>query len=191
MQSKKKNILVRLIVDTREKNISFLEKFKFDTKYSSEKIKIQDYVIKTFKCLDKNTNSSVKYSVGDVGIEYSLDDGETWNKTNLSIELKRGSDFSTTIYSNYKRFNKEIERAKEYGLDFYLVYNQTTATMKNEFDKLKYLKKIPMYMQPHKIVYDRMIELLDNGVKMIYTHEIEEVIKRIIKNHIKKYKLQY
>lgn len=185
----KKNILVKIIVDTREKDLDWLDKFEFNKKFGADKIKIEGYEIKTFKCLGSN-GEQIKTSTGDIGIEYSLDNGETWNKTNLSIELKRGSDFSITLYSNWKRFSKEIERAKEYGLDFYMVYNQNSRTMIEDFDKLKYLKKIPFYAKPHKIVYDKMIELVDDGVKLIYTHQIEEVIKRIIKNYIKKNKLQ-
>lgn len=187
----KKNIIIKLIVDSREQNLNYLEKFEFNKKFGTDKIKIESYEIKTpFKCLDKN-GKEVKTSTGDLGIEYSLDNGETWNKTNLSIELKKDSDFSTTLYSSWKRFSNEIERAKEYGLDFYIIYNQSTRQMLECFEKLKYMKRLPIYAQPEKVIYDRMIELQDNGVKMIYTHQIEEVIKRIIKNYIKKNKLQY
>lgn len=187
----KKNIIVKLIVDSREQDLKYLEKFEFNKKFGTDKIKIESYEIRTpFKCLDKNGNE-IKTSTGDLGIEYSLDDGETWNKCNLSIELKKDSDFSTTLYSNWKRFSNEIERAREYGLDFYIVYNQSTRQMLECFEKLKYMKRLPFYAQPEKVIYDRMIELQDDGVKMIYTHQIEEVVKRIIKNYIKKNKLQY
>jgi hypothetical protein len=186
----KKNIIVKLIVDSREQDLSYLDKFEFNKKFGTDKIKIEGYEIRTpFKCLDKDGNE-IKTSTGDIGIEYSFD-GETWYKTNLSIELKKDSDFSTTLYSNWKRFSNEIERVKEYGLDFYIVYNQSTRQMKECFDKLKHMKRIPFYAKPEKVIYDRMIELQDDGVKMIYTHEIEEVIKRIIKNYIKKNKIQY
>lgn len=187
----KNNILVKLIIDSREKDNKWLDKFKFDKKYSSEKIKITDYEIRTpFKCLDSDGNI-IKTSTGDIGIEYSLNNGEIWSKTNLSIELKKDSDFTTTLYSNWKRFSSEIDRAKEYGLDFYLVYNQSTKQIHEHFDKLKSMKKIPYYSNPEKAIYDRMLELGDLNITMIYTHEIHEVVKRIIKHHIKKNKLQY
>lgn len=191
MAVKKQNILVKLIIDSREQDLSFLEKFKFDKKYSSEKIKIENYEVqKPFKCLDSN-GEAVKISTADIGIEYSLDEGLTWNKTNLAIELKKGSDFSSTIYSNWKRFLEEINRVNEYGLDFYLVYNQSTRQMHEHFDKLKSMRKIPYSINAEKIIYDRMLELGDLNVTMIYTHEIHEIIKRIIKYHIKKNKLQF
>lgn len=185
----KKNVFVKIIVDTREKDTSWLDKFDFNKRFGSDKIKIEGYEIKTFKCLDKD-GKVVKTSTGDIGIEYSFD-GETWHKTNLAIELKRDSDFSTTLYSNWKRFSKEVERAKEYGLDFYMIYNQSSRKMLEEFDRLKYMRRLPFYAQPHKVVYDKMIELVDSGVKLIYTHQIEEVVKRVIKNYIKKNKIQY
>lgn len=191
MASKKNNILVKIIVDSREQDLSFLDKFKFDKKYSTEKIKIENYEIQTpFKCVDSN-GKVLKQSTGDIGIEYSLDDGLTWNKTNLSIELKKDSDFSSTLYSSWKRFSKELDRVKEHELDFYIVYNQSTSKMHEHFDKLKSMKRIPYYATPHKVIYDRMLEIGDKNITMIYTHEIHEVIKRIIKHHIKKNKLQY
>lgn len=191
MAVKKQNILVKIIVDSREQDLSFLDKFKFDKKYSTEKIKIEGYEINTpFKCLDKD-GAEIKVSTGDIGMEFSVDEGLTWNKTNLSIELKKDSDFTSTLYSNWKRFSAEIERANEYGLDFYLVYNQSTRQMHEHFDKLKSMKRIPYYTNPHKVVYDRMLELGDLNITMVYSHEIHEVIKRIVKHHIKKNKLQY
>lgn len=188
---KRGNILVRLLIDSREKDLSFVDKFKFDKKYSSEKIKIEGYrICYPMKCFDKNMNE-VSISTGDISIEYSLDEGVTWKKTNLAIELKKGSDFSSTIYSNWKRFSEEIKRTKEYELDFYLVYNQSTRQMHEHFDKLKSMRKILYSASPQKVIYDRMLELGDLNITMIYTHEIHEVIKRIIKHHIKKNKLQY
>ncbi|MGL4999921.1 MAG: hypothetical protein ACRC5T_13240, partial [Cetobacterium sp.] len=185
------NILVKLVVDSREKDLTYLEKFKFDKKYSSEKIKIVGYEIHTpMKCCDKD-GIDIKTSTGDVSIVFSLDDGLTWNKSNLSIELKKGSDFTSTLYSNWKRFICEIDRSIEHSLDFYLVYSQSTRQMEEHFDKLKSMKRIPYYTNPHKVVYDRMLELGDMGITMIYTHEIHEVVKRVVKHHIKKNKLQY
>lgn len=187
----KKQILVKLVVDSREKDLSFLNKFKFDKKFSTEKIKIEGYEIHTpFKSLDKEGNE-ITTSTGDIGIIWSVDDGESWNKSNLSIELKKDSDFTTTLYSNWKRFSAEIDRVEEYGLDFYLLYSQSTSQMHDHFNKLKSMQKIPYKAVPHKVVYDRMLELGDRNITMIYTHEIEEVIKRIVKHHIKKNKLQY
>lgn len=190
--AKKNNILIKIVVDSREKNNTWIEDdFKFDKKYGSDKIKIEGYMTAyPMKCLDEN-GIEIGTSTGDISIIYSLDDGETWYKTNLSIELKKGTDFMSTLYSDYKRFKEEIKRAKEYGLDFYLVYNQSTRQMITDFNKLKYRKRISYNMKPEKVIYDRMIELVDNGVKLIYSHQIDEVIRRIIKCYIKKNKLQY
>lgn len=182
----KNKILIKVIIDSREKNIDWIKKFKFDKKFSSEKIKIENYEIKKpFKCSDSKGNT-IKTSTGDVGIMYSIDDGKTWCNTNLSIELKKGSDFTTTLYSNWSRFTKEIKRAIDYNLDFYIVYNQSTRQMHEHFEKLKSFKRISFHSQHHKIIYDRMLELADDNITLFYTHEIHEVVKRIIKHHIKK-----
>lgn len=191
MKSKQK-ILIKIIVDSREKDLKWLSKFKFDKKYGTDKIMILDYEIrKPFKCLDYK-NNEIHTSTGDIGIEYSLDDGLSWNKTNLSIELKRETDFSSTLYSSWTRFTNEIKRALEYKLDFCVIYNQSTKQMYEHFDKLKYMHRISKFSFPEKIVYDRMVELQkDYHIPMFYTHEIEEMVKRVIKHHIKQYKLQY
>lgn len=187
----KKNILVKIIIDSREKDLSFIEKqFKFDKKYASDKIMISGYEIHTpFKCLDKNGNE-IKTSTSDCGIEYSLDDGITWHKTNLAIELKKDSDMSSTLYSNWKRFSAELDRAKEYGLDFYIIYNQSTKSMKEHFAKLKVMGRIPYAQNPEATYYDKLIEV-SRQVPLIYTHEIHVAIRRLIKNYIKENKLQY
>lgn len=191
MAIKKQNILIKLIVDSREQDLKWIDKFKFDKKYSTEKIKIDRYEIQTpFKCIDCN-GDNIKTSTGDIGIEYSLDEGLTWNKTTLSIELKRDSDFTSTLYSNWKRFSSELDRVKDYGLDFYIVYNQSTRQMDEHFDKLKSMKRIPYYATPKKVIYDKMLEISDMNIPLIYTHEIHEVVKRIIKHYVKKNKLQY
>ncbi|MGL5962631.1 MAG: hypothetical protein ACRCZ0_11880 [Cetobacterium sp.] len=191
MVAKKQQVLVKLVVDSREQDNSWLDKFKFDKKFSTEKIKIDSYEVKTpFKCNDFD-GKAIKTSTGDVGYEYSFDNGETWNKSNLSIELKKDEDFSSTLFSSYTRFSKEIERTKEYGLDFYIVYNQSTRQMKEHFDKLKSMRRVSYYSNPEKVVYDRMIELSDLNIPLLYTHEIHELVKRLIKHHIKKYKIQY
>lgn len=187
----KKPVLIRLLIDSREQDITWIDKFNFDKKFSTDKIKIDRHIICTpFKCVDIN-GKKLKTSTGDVGYQYSFDDGETWNDTNLSIELKRNGDFSSTLYSSYKRFTAELDRALEAQLDFYIVYNQSTLAMKEMFGKLKTMQKIPFYTQPEKIVYDRMLEVSDKGIPLLFTHEIHEVIKRIVKHHIKKHKIQY
>lgn len=186
----KQEIYIKILVDSREKDLSWLDKFKFDKKISNEKIQIIGYELREpFKALS-NQGKKIPTSTGDVGISYSFDQ-DTWYDTTLSIELKKGEDFTTTLYSNWTRFKKEIERAKEYGLDFYLVYNQSTSKMYEHFDKLKTLRRIPYSVQAHKVVYDRMLELMDNNIPLFYTHEIHEVVKRIIKHYVKKHKLQY
>ncbi|MGL4210079.1 MAG: hypothetical protein ACRCRT_00890 [Cetobacterium somerae] len=191
MPVKKSNILVKLIIDSREQNIAWLSKFKFDKKYSTEKIMISGYETHTpFKCLDSN-GKKITTSTGDVGIMFSLDEGETWNHTNLAIELKRDSDMSSTLYSSWKRFTAELDRAEKYGLDFYILYNQSTNAMKDHFAKLKVMKKINFYEKPEKVYYDRLIMIAKRGFPVIYTHEIPEVVKRVVKQYIKENRLQY
>lgn len=186
----KKTIYIRLLVDSREKSNNWLKAFKFDKKVKSDKIQFLDFVkVEPFKCLDKN-NKRVKTSTGDIGFQYSFDNKE-WFDNNLSIELKKNEDFSSTIYSNWERFKKEIARSKKDGLDFYIIYSQTTRQMSQHFEKLKYMGKINYNQKPEKVVYSRMIELLDDNVKIIHSHEIHEVVKRIIKSYIKKNNLQY
>jgi hypothetical protein len=191
MQIKKSNIRIKIICDSREKQLDWIEKhFKFDKKYLSDKMMIEGYEIHTpFKCLDKN-GEKIKTSTGDCGIIYSIDEGETWNDANLAIELKRDSDMNSTLYSSWKRFSSELDRAEEHGLDFYIVYNQSTREMLDHFAKLKVMKRIKFYEKPESTYYDRLIDIAKR-VPVIYTHEIHVVVRRIIKNYVKQQRLQY
>lgn len=188
--TKKREIYIKLIIDSREQNNDWLKAFKFDKKMKKDKVQFLTHEkVEPFKCLDSD-GKKVKTSTGDVGIQYSFD-MKTWFDTNLSIELKKDEDFSSTLYSSWKRFSAEIERSKAYGLDFYVVYSQTTRQMHQQFTKLKYMNKISYAQQPEKVVYHRMIDLVDNNVKLLHSHEIHEIVKRIVKHYIKKNKLQY
>ncbi|MGL5647015.1 MAG: hypothetical protein ACRDDY_04125 [Clostridium sp.] len=187
----KKNIMVKLIIDSREQKTEWVEsQFKFDKKYNSEKVMISGYEVHTpFKSLDKNGNK-VNTSTGDVGIMYSLDNGDTWKECNLAIELKRDSDMNSTLYSSWKRFTAELQRAEDNGLDFYIVYNQSTREMQGHFAKLKVMKKISFYENPEATYYDRLIDV-SKRFPVIYTHEIHTVVRRIVKKYIKEKRLQY
>ena len=63
--------------------------------------------------------------------------------------------------------------------------------MKDHFANLKVMKKINFYEKPEKVYYDRLIMIAKRGFPVIYTHEIPEVVKRVVKQYIKENRLQY
>lgn len=183
MAVKNKETMVKIIVDTREQDVSFVEKIKFDKEFDDSKIKICDVEVVTCKPLGCST------STGDITIEISHDEGITWEKTKLCIELKKDRDFVTTLFSNWIRFKKELERAKEANLDFYILYNQTGDDIENCFKEWKY-KNVTNRFTAHNLIYDRMLSIsTEYHVPLIHCGSIAVAIRRIIKHHIKKNKL--
>lgn len=181
----KKKIMVKMVFDSREKDTSYLNDFRIDTGYKSDGVWIATFQVKTpFKCAD-NKGKEIEMSTGDVGYEYSLDGGVTWNKTNLSIELKKESDFITTLTGadSFKRFKNELKRAKDNKLDFYIVYN-TSDKLIMETERM--LEKTKRAFNISKTLMDKHLTLLDEGVKIIHTENVARTIRYIIKYHIKK-----
>jgi hypothetical protein len=183
-RKKKQNIDIRIILDTREKDVSLMNKIKIDKDYCKDKIKISDIKIDTVKPLGVIT------STGDLTIEYKTDDN-IWKKTKLSIELKRGSDIFTTLFSNKKRFKNELERAKLYDLDFVVLHDWTFDDVKNHIKQLQGMRKIGYKSNPFLTYIENYLELSKDTTFICCGNNFEETIRRIIKKHIKNNKLQY
>lgn len=185
----KNNIEVKVIIDTRERDISYLKDL-LDVRIKKDGIKLKESEVKTCK------PDGCKLSTGDITIEYRIKDSdEEWIKTKLCIELKKGGDNFSSIYlkANRDRLFREIGRAKEYGLDFYyVILDDMTETSKK-------IKKIPKFRNKNVNVtyFNNYLKLEDelrnNGFRspIISGNDLAWTIKRIIKQHIKEHKLQY
>jgi hypothetical protein len=173
----KKHIDVILQIDTREKRLDYIKDFKFDKSYGTDRIKISGYEIVTIK-------------TGDIGFKFSLDGGETFNNSNLRIEIKQNEDIFNTLYSSWVRFKKELLRVIDEKLIFYIVCNWGFTDIKGHIKKLQLMKKMSYKTQPFKTFEDRYIDVVEK-VPIIQTDNIGETIRRIIKKHIVKNKLQY
>ena len=178
----KKKIEIKLIYDTREKNPL---KIKLDKDFKSDKIKICEVQTKCFKAL------GCKTSTGDIGIEYKLDENSRWKKTKLSIELKRNSDIFSTLYSSIKRFNRELKRVDDYGLDFYILHNWSFDDIKAHIVKLQNMRKLGYNTQPFIVFLNNYLQIAQKYAIICCGNNFEMIVRRIIKNYIIKNKLQY
>lgn len=181
----KKKIDVRIIIDTRERNLDYIKDLKFDKDYGADKIKILDYKIETVKCLSTPT------STGDITIQYRFEGETTWKKTKLSIERKFDSDIFSTLYSSYKRFTNELNRADKYDLDFYIVHNWSFNDIKAHILRLQKMNKMSYKTQPYYVFLDRYLEISNKVAVVQCDDDFALVVRRIIKKFIKDKKLQY
>lgn len=185
----KQDIEIKLVYDSRENDTSYLKDI-LDSRISKDGIKfvkIEKQCVKPDGCY---------ISTGDITIEYRIKDSNSeWIKSKLAIELKKSLDMFSSLYmkANRDRLFDELSRAKEYGLDFYFVASDSLSEL------TKKIHKVPKFRNSNveNTHFDMMIKLDDklrecgfNGV-ITSGSDLAWCIKRIIKHHIKKNKLQY
>lgn len=176
---------MRYIVDSREGDINLLNTLKLDSKIGTDKIKFTEIEQKCFKC------EGVEVSTGDIGIEYRFNKDDEWIKTNLSIELKRGGDFATTLFSNMKRFKNELQRVKDAGLKFWILTDWNLEDVKNHFKKLQAMRKISYKTDAYLTFLNNYLDVASDFNIVCCGKDWEDTIRRICKRHIIKNKLQY
>jgi len=185
------NIIIQ--IDTREKNTKYINDILIDKRRNKDGVKIIDVEYDTVK-----PNTSV--STGDVSFKYNIEGTDEWIQSSFCIELKKGMDMFSSIYTkaNFDRLKKEIDRAYEDKVDFYFVSTNNIE----ELNKL--IMKVRRFNESScKIFFDKYIELnkylASKGYCGVITSGeiIPYVIRRLIKKHIhsnkknmiKKYKI--
>lgn len=114
--AKQSKIFLRVIIDTRERDLKYVEHILKNSK-DKENITLNNYKIATCRPL------GCRLSTGDITYEYSIDN-INWFPTSFAIELKKGMDLFSTLWSNYPRFKEELERAKSLET-FYIIHDYT------------------------------------------------------------------
>lgn len=171
---RKQEIFLKLIVDTREQKLEYI-KSALTNRHDKENIVLNTY---EFKGLE----------TGDISFEYSLDK-EKWYTVPFSIELKKGMDLFTTLWSNKARFRKELERANTLEA-FYIVHDWTYTDIVKEIklNVMKGLIKFPYAMEGFTNTYFDLCKT--NTVICTGTDEkaLGSCIRRLVKEYFKKNK---
>lgn len=179
---------VMLVVDSREKTTDYIKDI-IDKRRSSDGIKIVDYKVEAVKPLGCKTSTS------DITIEFQFDGEEEWFKTKFAVELKKGTDIyqSLSTKASKERLFNELDRSKEAECDFYFLVTDDVETIN------KLIKKIPKFRNTNADIthFDNFMKLQEKLLELGYTgviatgkNELGYVIRRLIKYHIKKFKLQ-
>jgi len=185
-----------LLVDTREQDLGYINSIEFDKRRKSDGVKIVGYEIVTIK------PRGVKVSTGDISYKYKVNEGD-WINSNLSIEIKKGMDLMSSIYTkaSYDRLIREIQRAKDAQLDFYFISDTDITSMVSYIKKLEpdfsrfgksALKKSKLKANSNVLFVEKYLQLNNdlkefgyNGI-MCSGKDIWILIKRLIKNNLKK-----
>lgn len=183
-----KDIDIRVIVDTREQKIDYIKYIKLDQRRNKDRTKIIEVVQ---RCC---TPSGCSKSTGDITYEYSLDGGVTWTIAAFSIELKKGNDILSSIYTkaNFERLKKEIDRASKSNISFWFLVTDSLYQTRKSIVKLRKLSKNA------DIIYFSKLKELNKYLNksgfdgIITTGRSAETlgwtIRRLIKDNIKKIK---
>ena len=189
----KKEIEVKVLYDPKEKITDYTKEL-IDLRIGKDKIKIVEVERATVKPLDITTGLPCKISTSDVTILIrEKDSNSEWIPTTLAIELKRGLDAFSSLYSNKQRLFDEISRCKEYGHRLYFISENSMS------DTIAQIQKVPRLKNTgaENSHLDQMIELnrflTSNGFDSVITcgKSMAWSIRRVIKHFIKENKLQY
>ena len=155
----------------------------------SSRVEIEKQCVKPLGCEEGQ-------STGDLTIEYRIKDSNSeWIKSNLAIELKKSTDAFSSLYmkANRDRLFLELDRGKKYGLDFYFIVTDSLSELTKKIHKIAKFRNSNV----ENTHFDMMLKLDDklrecgfNGV-IVSGNDLTWCIKRVIKHHIKKNKLQY
>lgn len=186
--AKKYDIDVLCVIDSRENDLSYIQPL-LDSEPTKDGISFIGYRIEAVK------PKGSKYSTGDLTILYRKNGTEEWLETNLAIELKKGLDVFSSIYTKENRDNLylEIDRASAYGLDFYFLATYHFTDVSKKVNNLPLLKGKHAESVYFKELIKLNKKLTQEGFDAIITtgDNLAFCIKRIIKKHIADKKLNY
>ena len=186
--AKRCDVEVLLIVDSRENDLSYIQPL-IESEPTKDGINFTGYRVEAVK------PKGCKYSTGDLTILYRRTGTEEWLESNLSIEIKKGNDLFSSLYTAEARDRlfAEVLRAEAYGLDFYFVATHNITEISNNVNKLPLLKDKKAEIVFFKNLLALNEKLLECGFVGVLTSgsDLSFTLKRLIKHHISKHKLNY
>ena len=186
----KKNLPINICViqDSREKDTYYI-KDMLDLRRGKDGIKFTEIRVEAVKPL------GCKTSTGDLSFDFQFDGEEEWQKTKFVVEIKKSLDLTNSITNktNFDRLCRELERGKEANLDFYFVSTSDVETINKELSKVPRLRNTNMDtvgFEKYINLQNKLTELGFCGVIVSGRQGLAWVLRRLIKIHIKKFKLQ-
>lgn len=184
----KHNIDIIIQYDTRERDLDYLKTIKIDSRRNKDGIKVTGIEKTTVKPLGCSKSTS------DISYKWRYEGEEEWHQSNLGIEIKKGMDLMQSIYTkaNRDRLFREIDRCKEAKLDFYFLVTDSIQDLNKKIMKVRKFNE-----NTCKIVFDNLFKLSDYLTECGYNEcictgvELGWVIRRLVKNNVKKYKVNY
>lgn len=189
----KNQIEVIILYDTREQSLDYLKTIQIDKRVGSDGIKIigvEKEICKPNQC---------RVSTGDVTFKWRLkDSNEEWKYSNLCIEIKKGLDEFSSLYTkdNRCRLQDEVNRAFEEKMDFYFLITDNLTELNKKILKIPKFKYSKQSLPTHTFFnhYMKFNEYLSSkGFRemLCIGEDIGFVIRRLVKDNIIKNKLQY
>jgi len=183
----KHNIDVKILIDTREKNIDYLKTIKIDSRRNSDGIK----VIEIERCTVKPTNECA--SIGDISFSYKIEGDSEWTQAKFAIERKAGLDLFSSLYTkaNKTRLESEMKRAYDNNIDMYFIVTDDISLLKSKIIKVrKFDDKSCIIFFDNLLKFNEL--LMKYNIPFITSGEdLGWLVRRLVKKYIQKYKLNY
>ena len=182
------NIDIIIQYDTRERSLEFLKTIKIDKRRNKDGVKIIGLERVTVKPLGCTKSTS------DISYKWKFEDEDEWTQSNLGCEIKKGSDLFSSVYTKAtrERLFREIERAKIAKLDFYFLITDNMTELNKKINAIRRFNE-----NACKISFDNFLKLNEYlrecGFRecLCTGNDLGWVIRRLIKNNIKKTKINY
>ena len=184
----KKNMDIIIQIDNKEKDLSYVKSIKLDQRRNKDGQKI----LSTEMCTVK---PNTELGTCDVSFKYCFPDlnPNEFIQAPFGVELKKRGDAFSSVYTkaNFDRLKREVDRSVEAKVDMYYVVTDDITIARKRIERIKRFTD-----NTSKIFFDNMLKfneyLMINKIPYITCGtDIGWVIRRLIKHHIKKYKLNY
>ena len=182
------NIDVIVQYDSKEQDLNYLKTIKIDSRRNKDGVKIIGLERTNVKPLGTTVGTS------DISFKWCFEDNqEEWFQSNLAAEIKKGTDAMSSIYTkaSYDRLIREFERGIKVNLDMYYLVTDNMTELNRKINAIRKFND-----NTCKIFFSNYLKLTtylqENKIPMICTgSDIGWVIRRVIKENIKKNKLNY
>ena len=186
----KQNIDIKIIYDTRERDLEYIKGIKLD----DERLKDKTQIVATSRetCRPSNEHN---VSYGDITFKYKFIDEKDseWVQANFCIEIKKSTDQFQSIFvkKNFDRMMKEFDKAVKNDTTMYYVVTDDITDLNSKVLKIKMFGE-----NQCKIFFDRHLklkeELKKRDIEMIVAgNDLGWIIRRLIKKYIKDSKINY
>jgi len=182
----KHNIDIIVQIDNKEKDLYYVNDIKLDKRRNKDGVK----VLSTERC---NVKPNTRLGTCDVSFKYKFEDSDEWIQSSFGCELKKKTDLFSSVYmkANRERLFREIDRCVEAEVDMYFIATDDITAMRKGIEKIRKFNDYTCITFLDNLMKLKTYLMLYNIPYFTSGNDLGWLIRRLIKLHIKKTKINY